>query len=160
VIRLLPTATLLLAGLLVAGACAEQEPYPPPDPARRVELADSLYSTALFDTIPWSSEAERIDAGNLVFADHCRRCHGPLGEGGLARVAGRELVVPSLLQGDWVYEDEPEAVRRRVFTGHTGGMPSWGISRLTPREIDAVAFYLLEQLRPEMAERGAPLPLR
>jgi hypothetical protein len=39
-------------------------------------------------------------------------------------------------------------------------MPTWGISRLTPREIDAVAFYLLEQLRPEMAERGAPLPLR
>jgi mono/diheme cytochrome c family protein len=139
---------LILAAVFLAGC--EDEGYDPPDPQLRIELADSLYSPALFDTIAWPSHQERIDAGNLVYADYCRRCHGPVGEGGPAEVGGRQLQVPSLVQAEWRLHDDIQAVRERTFTGHTGGMPSWGISRLTPREIDAVAFYILEQLRPEL----------
>jgi mono/diheme cytochrome c family protein len=152
-------AFLLASACLVA--CADDDGYDPPDPAQRIELADSLYTPALFDTIDWASDQERITAGNLVYADYCRRCHGTVGEGGVARVAGSDIVVPSLVTADWRYDDDIEAVRHRTFTGHTGGMPSLGISRLTPREIDAVASYILEQLRPEMlspSEASSPLP--
>jgi mono/diheme cytochrome c family protein len=145
---------LILATTLLAGC--EDEEYDPPDPQLRIELADSLYSPALFDTIAWPSDEERINAGNLVYADFCRRCHGPVGEGGPAVVAGRQLQVPSLVQAEWRLQDDIQAVRERTFTGHTGGMPSWGISRLTPREIDAVAFYILEQLRPELLAPDTP----
>jgi len=153
-------ATLGIAGVILLLVGCESEGYEPPPEERRIELADSLYSPALFDTITWESDQERIEAGNLVYADSCRRCHGPVGEGGPARVAGREFSVPSLVRPDWPF-DHIAAVRQRTFTGHTGGMPSWGISRLTPREIDAVAFYLIEQLRPEMLDDPAgPASLR
>jgi hypothetical protein len=33
-------------------------------------------------------------------------------------------------------------------------MPTWGVAGITPREIDAVAFYILERLRPEMLGEG------
>jgi mono/diheme cytochrome c family protein len=147
----------LLAGIGVT-ACADDNGYDPPDPAQRIELADSLYSPALFDTIAWTSDQERITAGNLVYADYCRRCHGTVGEGGVARVAGSDMVVPSLVTADWRYHDDIDSVRYRTFTGHTGGMPSLGVSRLTPREIDAVAFYILELLRPEMLSPGEEAP--
>jgi mono/diheme cytochrome c family protein len=148
---------LLLLALLgtLAPACND-EGYEPPGEEHRLELADSLYSPALFDTISWESNQERVVHGNLVYADFCRRCHGAVGEGGPATVAGREIVVPSLVDAEWHLGDDMEAARRRIFAGHTGGMPSWGISRLTPREIDAVAYYLLEQLRPEMLSPQAP----
>lgn len=145
---------VLSAAVLVLAAC-EEEGYQPPPESQRLELADSLYSPALFDTIQWPSDQERITAGNLVYADHCRRCHGPVGEGGVVQVAGNTLVVPSLVREEWPRDEDMADVRRRVFTGHTGGMPSWGIIRLTPRQIDAVAFYILEQLRPEILGRDA-----
>lgn len=153
------TLGLVLAVTVLAGC--EHEAYEAPPEEGRIELADSLYSPALFDTIAWASSAERITAGNLVYADHCRRCHGPVGEGGPASVAGREFVVPSLVRADWPFGDDIAAVRHRTFTGHTGGMPSWGLTRLTPREIDAVASYLVEQLRPEMlADPSSPSAIR
>jgi mono/diheme cytochrome c family protein len=149
----------LLVLVVVAGTSAcEEKSYDPPDPESRVELADSLYSPALFDTIEWPSPEERAYAGNLVYADYCRRCHGPVGVGGTVEVAGRTLEVPSLVRADWGFEAHPEEVRRRIFTGHTGGMPSLGVSRLTPREVDAAAYYVLELLRPEMTREAEPYP--
>ena len=38
-------------------------------------------------------------------------------------------------------------LRHRVFVGHAAGMPQWGVTGLTTREIDAVAYYVLDRLR-------------
>jgi mono/diheme cytochrome c family protein len=149
-VRSLRLALLLPVVTVAILAACEEKTYDPPGEASRLELADSLYSPALFDTIHWPSDEQRVVAGNLVYADYCRRCHGTVGEGGPTRVGGRELDVPSLVDPGWGFDEDIGAVRERIFTGHTGGMPSWGISRLTPREIDAVAAYILEQLRPEI----------
>lgn len=152
--RLTAITGLLAAGLLTA-ACGDHEFEPPPE-EEQVAHADSLYSPALFDSITWGSEPARIRAGNLVFADECRRCHGPLGRGDTDYAVENDLDVPSLVTEDWEYGNDIQAVRRVIFTGHVGGMPDWGPTRLTPRQIDAAAFYLIEQLRPEVMGDSVP----
>jgi hypothetical protein len=48
----------------------------------------------------------------------------------------------------------PDSVRHLIFIGHAHGMPTWGVAGLTDREVDAVAFYLTEVLRPEVLGEG------
>ena len=151
-----PTLAAVLAAAALAAGCQDHE-FHPPDRAARVAAADSLYAPALFDSITWPSLDARLDAGNLVFADECRRCHGPMGQGGTEYARERDLRVPSLVRPDWAEGADVEALRRLIFVGHPAGMPTWGIGRLTPRQIDAAAFYIAEQLRPEMLlEGGGP----
>lgn len=139
----------LVAVALLAG-CKEHE-FHPPDREEQVQVAHGRYHQADFDTIAWPDSAARMIAGNEVFAAHCRKCHGPLGEGGTEYARTQELDVPSLVRADWPY-DSLGAVRERVFAGHPEGMPSWGIGRLTLREIDAVAWYVQYALRADTAQ--------
>jgi len=122
----------------------------PPDRAQRVREAEAVYSAAAFDTIRWESGDARATAGNGVYAVECRNCHGTVGRGGTDYAESRGLDVPSLVEPDWPLADSLNAVRRRIFSGHEGGMPTWGVAGITNREIDAVAFYVLERLRPEI----------
>lgn len=142
----------LVAGLAVAGACEKHE-FEPPSRAAQVEQADSFFSPALFDTITWSSDSLRVAVGNDMFAARCRRCHGYLGEGGPAEIRGEQIAVPSLVEPEWPYASDMDVIRRRIFTGHPDGMPTWGVAGLTAREIDAVAHYILTVLRPDAAAR-------
>jgi mono/diheme cytochrome c family protein len=141
-------------GTVLGAGCADHE-FEPPDRGARIARADSLFDAVRFDTVTWASDSLRAMAGNVVFSASCRNCHGPMGQGNMAYAAQRNLDVPSLVAEDWRYEGQPDSVRHRIFVGHIEGMPTWGIAGLTPREIDAVAFYLLEVLRPEVLE-GAP----
>lgn len=140
-------AVLFLAATFVA--CEEHEFHPPSREAQ-VAQADSLYSPAIFDTIAWESDSLRVAVGNDIFGARCRRCHGYLGEGGPAEVRGEEIVVPSLVEAEWEYAGDLDAIRRRIFTGHPAGMPVWGIAGLSLREIDAVAWYIDAVLREDM----------
>ena len=149
--------TLLTLALgLAAGACSDHE-FHPPDEESRSAQADTLYSPVAFDTLTWSSDSARIATGNLVFADECRRCHGPVGRGDTDYARENELDVPSLVEEDWAYAGSIDSVRHAIFVGH-GEMPEWGIGRLSTREIDAVATYLLRQLRPEMLRDRVEIP--
>ncbi|MEX0892558.1 MAG: c-type cytochrome [Gemmatimonadota bacterium] len=143
---------VLLSGLAAAG-CEEHE-FHPPDRAAQVAVADSQYAQLRFDTIAWAAEDARIEVGNTTFAAHCTRCHGPLGRGGTEYVVEQDLDVPSLVEPGWPYEGDTDAVRRRVWVGHPQGMPTWGVARLTLREVDAVAHYIVAQLRPEVLGGG------
>ncbi len=145
------TLALLALGATLLGACEGHE-FHPPDRAVRVAEADSTFSEEMFDSLTWTSNAERIQAGNLVYADECRRCHGPLGRGDTEYALGRDLDVPSLVEADWGFAEDPEAVRHLIFTGHGEGMPTWGIAALTPRQIDAAAHYIVDQLREEVTD--------
>lgn len=142
---------LVLLGLVSAwtvGACGDHE-FEPPSQEERSARADSVYSPALFDSITWASDSLRLQSGNLVFADECRRCHGPLGRGETEYARNNDIEVPSLVEPDWAYAGLMDSVRHRIFVGHQR-MPNWGVVRLTPRQIDAAAAYILEQLRPEV----------
>jgi mono/diheme cytochrome c family protein len=138
----------LAAALVAVGAC-EQKHFQPPNKAAQVAQAQMLYSSRLFDSITWVSDSARSFQGNVVYADKCRRCHGPVGEAGTEYAKDRGLHVPSLVRPDWAYESM-DSLRKMVFTGHTGGMPIYGVAGIDPREIDAVAYYVLYTLRPDV----------
>jgi mono/diheme cytochrome c family protein len=142
---------LALAAVVLAGGCEKKE-FPPPDRAAQVAEAEAEFAAALFDTIGWESEETRLRTGNESFAVHCRSCHGSLGRGTTPYARSRNLDVPSLVDADWEMMDDVPAVRRRIFTGHPGGMPTWGIGGISPREIDAVAYYIVERLRGDVVE--------
>lgn len=141
----------------LAGGCQEHE-FEPPDRAERVQQAETLFTAAEFDTIEWASGEARLLAGNGVYSARCRQCHGALGRGGTDYALERNLDVPSLVEPEWAYAGDLHGVRRRIFTGHPAGMPTWGQAGLTLREIDATAFYILESLRPDVLEGGAEIP--
>lgn len=132
---------------LALAACKDHE-FHPPDREEQVMRATTRYRHADFDTIAWADSVERMMTGNQVFAAHCRKCHGTVGEGGTEYAATQGFDVPSLVRADWPY-DSIGAVRERVFAGHAEGMPSWGLGRLTLREIDAAAHYVQYGLRTE-----------
>lgn len=144
-------APLLLAAVVIAACDSPDSPeFEPPDRAERVEAAEALYSSALFDSLEWQDDLARSRAGNEVFASKCRNCHGTTGDGGTEYASRRSLTVPSLVEPDWRYAESIDSVRHRVFVGHELGMPTWGVAGISPREIDAAAYYLLERLRPEV----------
>jgi mono/diheme cytochrome c family protein len=141
------SAALVATVVLLAAACEKHE-FEPPDRAARVAEADTLLTPETFDTVTWTDDSERAFEGNNVYAARCRSCHGYLGDGDTDYAREHDLAVPSLVRADWPYEDVGE-VRRIIFIGHPAGMPTWGVAGITPREIDAVAYYLVNVLRPE-----------
>ena len=145
-----PRLTSLALALLVLGASAcEKHEFHPPDPEERVEAAAAEYDASAFDSISWTAESDRMTAGNIVYAQYCRRCHGPLGLADTDYARNRELEVPSLVEPDWPLADDQEGVRQTIYAGHASGMPTFSLTGLTPRDIDAVTAYILYQLRPE-----------
>lgn len=140
----------LAAACAAVSACGGGDhEYEPPDREAQVAEAAAEFSPAAFDSLTWSSDGARLEAGNHLYAAECRKCHGYLGSGDTDYARARDLEVPSLVEPDWRLADSLQAVRRNVYAGHAEGMPSWGVTRLTARQIDAVAHYVLEELRPD-----------
>ena len=142
-----PWIALLAAGVLAG--CTEHE-FEPPDQEARVAQAAEAYSASLFDSIAWDAASTRAFDGNVVYSTYCRNCHGTPGAGGTDYARNRDRDVPSPVQPDWRLAGSADSIRYRIFVGHASGMPNWGVAGITPREIDAVTFYLTEVLRPEV----------
>ena len=145
------TGVTLLAVVWVTIACADHE-FEPPDRAARVDRATARYSVAMFDTVAWPDEATQLTEGNAVYAEECRRCHGPLGRGETDYARERNLTVPSLVVREWPLA-EVDSLRRKIFIGHESGMPVFGDGDLTLRQVDATAAYILRSLRPDVLEQ-------
>lgn len=140
--------------LTLVGCKGEEYKFEPPSREEQVAEADSLLATVDFDTLAWASDSVRALRGNEIYSARCRRCHGTVGQAGTAYARERGLDVPSLVEEDWPYAGDLDGVRERIFAGHVAGMPTWGVAGITPREIDAVAFYILDVLRPEVLGTG------
>ncbi len=124
-----------------------------------VAAADSVLAGVRFDTITWMDAGERVMHGNSVYAASCTRCHGYLGAGGTEYAKRRALEVPSLVARDWKYAGDIAGVRARVFSGHDAGMPTWGLrgdAGLSLRDVDAVAWYVVTQLRSDVLTPARP----
>ena len=142
----LPVLAVVLAASVTA--CSGHE-FEPPDRAERVREAAAVYAPSLFDTITWSAEESRSRVGNQVYIDKCRNCHGPVGRGGTDYAKGRGLEVPSLVRPDWPLA-VADSLHRAIYVGHEQGMPIYGDGGISLREIDAVAGYVLNVLRPDV----------
>ncbi len=140
-------STVMTSSAVVACAAPDVRP---PDRSDEVATADAMVARARFDTIAWLNEGSRVAHGNGVYAAACTECHGYLGDGVTEYATRRGLKVPSLVRRDWRLAGDIAAVRARVFSGHAAGMPTWGLrgdARLSLRDVDAVAFYVMTQLR-------------
>jgi mono/diheme cytochrome c family protein len=148
-----PQGVFAAATLSMVFTIACGHDFEPPDRAQRVLEAERAYSAALFDSISWASQEVRVLEGNTVYAEECRRCHGQLGEGRTAYARERNLTVPSLVEPDWPLA-ERDALRREIYVGHESGMPVFGEGDLSLWQVDAVAAYILDVLRPEVRGDG------
>lgn len=146
-VRTLGARLLALPVLLLVLACGHE--FKPPDRGERVRAAEVQYSEELFDSVTWASQEARVQEGNAVYAEDCRRCHGHVGRGVTDYATERRLDVPSLVEADWRLADLG-ALRREIYVGHETGMPIFGRGGLSLWQMDAVAAYILDVLRPEI----------
>lgn len=113
-----------------------------------IPLPDRTYTPALFDTINWASNDAAIARGKDVFNWICAKCHGPAGHGdGGYVIEGDTLHPPSFVQPEWRFANNPKGLYQRIYLGNNRGMPHWGDQGLQPRDVEAVATYILQGLR-------------
>lgn len=123
------------------------------DEARQLARADSVaeaeaaYDPAVFDTINWESDGERLDRGAVVWQYSCRKCHGTTGMGDGETAREHDIEMPVIVAEDWEYAGDPEAIRHRIYVGHDSDMPTWGLYGLKYRDIDAVTYFIENHLR-------------
>ena len=141
---------LLLTFVLVTTACGHE--FEPPDRGERIRQAELAYTPSLFDSVTWGEGENREAIGNEIYAEKCRKCHGPMGRGETDYARERKLTIPSLVEPQWAYASM-DSLHKTIYVGHEEGMPVYGDGGITPREIDAVAAYVLNMLRPDVLER-------
>ncbi|NJD18630.1 MAG: hypothetical protein FIA95_05015 [Gemmatimonadetes bacterium] len=158
--RVIP-AFLALAWL---AACAKEAP-PPAEEAANTGHADSVamaaqqFDATVFDTVAWNTPDERLSRGGLVFRVSCNKCHGVMGNGDGDLVAdGKSAKPPSFLAADWKYAQDPIGLRKLIFSGSAQSMPYWGLVGMKYRDLDAVAFYITDYLRPTFIEQAGTPP--
>lgn len=142
---------LLAAASGLAVGCGGEKEFEPPDREQQVAEARREYPAAVFDTLTWPADSVRVHRGNEVFASECRKCHGYDGRGDTEYTRSQGIQAPSLVDSVGVDTRGIDAVRRRVYAGHAAGMPSFGVYKLEPRQVDAAAAYVVRVLREESA---------
>jgi mono/diheme cytochrome c family protein len=138
----------LFLPLAFAGCAGEPETESAQPPDTLTAVAMEAYDASMFDSITWNTEQDALDRGLTVYRHSCARCHGTEGRGDAGFVrAGDTLRPESFLREDWPYTDDKASLRQQVFVGTAEGMPHWGLEGLRPRDVDAVAIYIMQVLR-------------
>lgn len=139
-------ALAVLMGVAACGGADQEEPVT--QQVDSIAMAAAAYEPAAFDTVTWETETAAVERGGVVWAYSCQKCHGVRGRGDAGFVLrGDTLRPPSFLAIDWQYGNDPDGLRRAIFTGNEEGMPHWGLIGLKAKDIDAVARYILQDLR-------------
>lgn len=153
--RLIPT----IIAFAWLGACGGEPPAQEavvegPTRADSVALAMAAFDPAAFDTVSWETPQAAVERGGLVYRISCSKCHGDGGRGnGNFVFQGDTLHPPSFLTTDWRFANDPEGLRQAIYSGNVLGMPYWGLVGLKYRDVDAVALYIVNFLRPNYGER-------
>ena len=138
---------MTLAAALLSAACAGGEPAEDTDQAApdSMALAEAAFDPTIFDTIEWEGREKALARGQVVYRFSCLKCHGNRGLGDSGFVLGGDtLRPPSFREPTWQFAGDKEGIRRQVFVGTEESMPHWGLVGLGPRDLDAVAIYILE----------------
>lgn len=145
--RRIPLALALPFLLAACGGGKQEQAAAPPD---STAMALEQYSPALFDTITWSGDSAQRNRGEVVWNFSCKKCHGQLGHGdgeGLAELAQMgDTIQPPDFATEWRFGTDREAALKAIYAGTQKGMPHWGLTALKPRDVDAVAAYVRQNL--------------
>jgi cytochrome c oxidase cbb3-type subunit 3 len=102
----------------------------------RKQITDVVaYVRSLSGAEAAASDADRIKAGQEVFAANCVACHGDNGKG------KTDMGAPDLTDATWIYGGDLQSVFNTVYGGRQGHMPHWG-DRLTSVDIKVLALYV------------------
>jgi cytochrome c oxidase cbb3-type subunit 3 len=126
--KLLLTVAIIAALTGVTGCSKESSPPAPQPGSAKAPVADTA-ATA-------SPEARLIAAGEEIFKQMCKSCHGSRGNG-LGNSRG-----PSLQRTEFTYGRTLEAVTQSIRDGRPGGMPSFS-HVFTPEKLAAISSYVL-----------------
>jgi cytochrome c oxidase cbb3-type subunit 3 len=72
--------------------------------------------------------------GGRLFGTYCAQCHGAKAQGSYG--------FPNLIDDDWLYGSDPEAIKTTLIAGRQGAMPAW-IDVLRDEGIAETTAYLL-----------------
>jgi mono/diheme cytochrome c family protein len=143
----LATTTILMVATCTLG-CGGSGDRATAEREDRAAVAAAQLTPETFDTVQWAADTAAIARGAVVWTYSCRKCHGEAGRGDGGFVMNGDTVrPPSLLEADWRYANDRQALREQIYTGTNQGMPHWGLEGLKPRDIDAVAVYIQRMLR-------------
>lgn len=153
--RSIPTIIAFAWLSACGGEPPAQEPVEQgPSRADSVAIAVAAFEPATFDTIKWETPQAAVERGGLVYRISCAKCHGDGGRGnGNFVMGGDTLRPPSFLTADWRFANDPMGLRQAIFSGNVAGMPYWGLVGFKYRDVDAVALYILDFLRPNYGAR-------
>ena len=79
--------------------------------------------------------ADRIKAGQEVFAANCVSCHGDTGKG------LSDMGAPDLTDTFWIYGGDSQTIYTTIYSGRQGHMPHWG-GRLSEASQKVLALYV------------------
>lgn len=80
-------------------------------------------------------DADKAEAGRVVFAEQCAACHGDAGKG------MTEIGAPNLTDAIWLYGGERADIRYSVWNARFGVMPAWGL-KLDDPTVKQLAVYV------------------
>lgn len=80
---------------------------------------------------------EERETAEMLFADNCAACHG---DDALGMI---ETGAPNLADAFWIYGGDRSTIRRSIYDGREGTMPSWE-GRLSTAQIRLLALYVLD----------------
>jgi mono/diheme cytochrome c family protein len=127
--KLIPLVLTCIAIALVAVACTET-------------ATPTNTNTATVTRTASPTPAASVDEfarARTNFATHCEGCHGPNGEGGLAKVDNKQIKVPSLKADHAKKHTDDELVK--IVTGGEEEMPSFK-DKLQPQEITELVHFV------------------
>ncbi|HEY0727578.1 MAG TPA: cytochrome c [Pyrinomonadaceae bacterium] len=86
-----------------------------------------------------SPSVDELANARANFAKNCEGCHGPEGEGGLAKVDNKQIKVPSLRAAHAIKHTDAEMIDY-ITNGHEA-MPAFK-DKLTPAEVTELVRYV------------------
>jgi mono/diheme cytochrome c family protein len=91
-----------------------------------------------------SATVDEFANARVLFTKNCEACHGPAGEGGKAKVEGKEIRVPSL-KSDHAAKHTDKQLVETITTGEEE-MPSFK-GKLKPEEIAELVKFVRKEFQ-------------
>lgn len=87
---------------------------------------------------------DELAAAKTTYMQVCSNCHQEKGEGGMVKLEGKRIKVPSLLQGHGLEHSDAEFAKQISNGGD--GMPAFK-DRLTPEQINALVKFIRRDIQ-------------